>query len=328
MFELCDQDDDGCMNPSEILEMLQKVERVFVRESARIEIKSQILLHSMADKKAEQNFNYIMTTIRQQAIKKLYREQLKKQLAEEIKTTGKQITMREMKKKMQAHAPPIDTNSITNDLITYREFMAAVKDEQMFYKILPRSQNFLEVLQSVPEELEFTVSDIQLDDFLMFRYELQLLSKKHLFVDEQPLDVYQLGRNPLSKCQGQAVKDILKDLNKKGDSKNREQEKEEMEIARKCTEIYQTPGIIHVSQTSMKKPSTLASDIKNCIPSDYIYKRRKEENRRDPKLVLAAQNSLKQQPSAIKETTKKAVGITNKVASVVNDTSAPADRQK
>jgi len=37
--------------------------------------------------------------------------------------------MREMKKKMQAQAPPIDTNSITNDLITYREFMAAVKDE-------------------------------------------------------------------------------------------------------------------------------------------------------------------------------------------------------
>jgi hypothetical protein len=64
MFELCDQDDDGCMNPLEILEMLQKVERVFVRESARIEINSQILLHSMADKKAEQNFNYIMTTIR------------------------------------------------------------------------------------------------------------------------------------------------------------------------------------------------------------------------------------------------------------------------
>jgi hypothetical protein len=47
--------------------------------------------------------------------------------------------MREMKKKMQAHAPPIDLESITLDLITYREFMAAVKDEQIYYKILPRS---------------------------------------------------------------------------------------------------------------------------------------------------------------------------------------------
>ena len=64
---------------------------------------------------------------------------MKQQRDDEIKTTGKQITMREMKKKMQAHAPPIDLSSITLDLITYREFMAAVKDEQMYYKILPRS---------------------------------------------------------------------------------------------------------------------------------------------------------------------------------------------
>lgn len=124
----------------------------------------------------------------------------------------------------------------------------------------------------------------------MFRYELQLLSKKHLFVDEQPSDVFTnvLGRNPLSKCQKQPVKDILKEINKKSDSKNREQEKEEMEIARKCTEIYQTPGIIHVNATSIKKQSTLASEIKNCIPSDYIHKRKKEENRRDPKLAFVS----------------------------------------
>lgn len=70
MFEICDQDDDGCMNPEDILSMLQKVERLFVRESQRIEIKSQILLNHMADKKAEQNFNMIMSIIRQQAIQK------------------------------------------------------------------------------------------------------------------------------------------------------------------------------------------------------------------------------------------------------------------
>jgi hypothetical protein len=38
MFKLCDSDDDGCMNPVDILHMLQKVERVFVRERSRIEI--------------------------------------------------------------------------------------------------------------------------------------------------------------------------------------------------------------------------------------------------------------------------------------------------
>lgn len=40
MFELCDNDDDGCMNPLQILQMLQKVERLFTRESARIDIGS------------------------------------------------------------------------------------------------------------------------------------------------------------------------------------------------------------------------------------------------------------------------------------------------
>jgi hypothetical protein len=40
MFELCDNDDDGCMNPLQILQMLQKVERLFIRESARIDIES------------------------------------------------------------------------------------------------------------------------------------------------------------------------------------------------------------------------------------------------------------------------------------------------
>jgi hypothetical protein len=40
MFDICDNDDDGCMNPYQILQMLQKVERLFVRESARIDIGS------------------------------------------------------------------------------------------------------------------------------------------------------------------------------------------------------------------------------------------------------------------------------------------------
>jgi len=29
LFELCDDDDDGCMTPDDILSMLQRVERVF-----------------------------------------------------------------------------------------------------------------------------------------------------------------------------------------------------------------------------------------------------------------------------------------------------------
>jgi hypothetical protein len=53
MFELCDDDDDGCMRPAEILNMLQRVERIFAKECAKVDIDSTILLNMIADKKAE-----------------------------------------------------------------------------------------------------------------------------------------------------------------------------------------------------------------------------------------------------------------------------------
>lgn len=71
MFELCDDDDDGCMRPAEILLMLQKVERIFARECSRVNLQSTILINTIADKKAEQNFHFIMGMIKHQNIQKL-----------------------------------------------------------------------------------------------------------------------------------------------------------------------------------------------------------------------------------------------------------------
>ncbi len=45
LFQLCDDDDDGCMTPVQILMMLQKVERIFCRETRRIDLNTQILLN-------------------------------------------------------------------------------------------------------------------------------------------------------------------------------------------------------------------------------------------------------------------------------------------
>lgn len=52
--------------------------------------------------------------------------------------------------------------------------MPAVKapKDNLFFKILPQSLNLLDVLKSVPQEVAFSVSDVQQDDFMMFRYEL------------------------------------------------------------------------------------------------------------------------------------------------------------
>lgn len=100
------------MNPLQILQMLQKVERLFTRECARIDIKSQVLLNGIADKKAEQNFNFIMTVLRQKAIKKIYHEHIKKLRDEEMRVNGGgKVKMRELKAKIAANALPIDLSA-------------------------------------------------------------------------------------------------------------------------------------------------------------------------------------------------------------------------
>lgn len=60
---------------------------------------------------------------------------------------GKNVKIRELKAKMTANALPIDLSGADQDednLITYREFMAALKGakDQLYYKILPRILTF------------------------------------------------------------------------------------------------------------------------------------------------------------------------------------------
>ena len=63
LFELCDDDDDKCMTPEDILFMLQRVERVFAIECARVDMNSATLNNFVADNKAEHNFHFIMGMI-------------------------------------------------------------------------------------------------------------------------------------------------------------------------------------------------------------------------------------------------------------------------
>lgn len=73
------------MNPVHILQMLQRLERVFVRETARVDVQSQIMLNKIADSKAQGNFHFIMEAIKQESLKKAYRQRLKDQKEEEAK---------------------------------------------------------------------------------------------------------------------------------------------------------------------------------------------------------------------------------------------------
>ena len=170
---------------------------------------------------------------------------------------------------MNATNPMIDLSSAEqkkDNLITYREFMQALKGakDHLYYKILPRTLSFQKVLDSQPTECEYQVSDLHLDDFFMFRYELHTINKKNCFVDEKKNDVQMFGSHPLLTCDGVAVKDLLKELKKSEGYKNREQEREE--ITKKCHDIFVPPGIIKAYETTFRKPSTIHSDIKYAVP--------------------------------------------------------------
>lgn len=73
-------------------------------------------------------------------------------------------------------------NSSDNEdnLITYWEFINAIKAlKELHPKILPRTLSFRDVLNITKTETEFHVSDTNMDDFAMFRYEINSIMKLH-----------------------------------------------------------------------------------------------------------------------------------------------------
>ena len=56
-----------------------------MRETARVDVQSQIMLNKIADSKAECNFHFIMAAIKQESLKKAYKQPIKDQNEEEAK---------------------------------------------------------------------------------------------------------------------------------------------------------------------------------------------------------------------------------------------------
>jgi hypothetical protein len=137
LFELCDDDDDGCMTPEDILNMLQRVERVFALECARVDLESAILNNFVADKKAELNFHFIMGMIKHQNLKKNIK----------LKMLSEKASGKESPKNKSGEAQGSNKEQEEDNLITYREFINAIKSLKSLYKtILPRTLSFKEVL--------------------------------------------------------------------------------------------------------------------------------------------------------------------------------------
>ena len=102
------------------------------------------------------------------------------------------------------------SNSDSEDnLITYWEFINAIKAlGNLHRKILPRTLSFKDVLNCTKTEKEFELSDTNIDDFAMFRYEINSIFKLHQFKEEPSTDLF-IGKNPLSKNRmGKQIRDL------------------------------------------------------------------------------------------------------------------------
>ena len=104
-------------------------------------------------------------------------------------------------------------------MITYREFMQAVKSikdvddtnphERKFYEsLLPRTLTFVDVLSVTKREEEYKIQEDNVEEFVVFRYELSNILRKHLNDDEKVSSIFG-GRNPLSKVEGRPLKEVF-----------------------------------------------------------------------------------------------------------------------
>lgn len=116
---------------------------MFCWETTTVNLNSITLLYTNADKWAEHKFHFIMTII-------------KKASEDENKDEDDD-----------------------DELITYGEYLTALKSIPELHKsMLPWTLTLKEILEQKYEEEKFKVSDMQIDDFVMFRYEMNTIFKK------------------------------------------------------------------------------------------------------------------------------------------------------
>ena len=222
------------MTPLHILKMLQRLQRLFARETAKVDVQSQIMLNKIADQKSQNNFHLIMDAIKVQANKNqaiMHRgdkssKTLSASQAIPAASSSPDKKAATANKAAQKAAMNVDPVVITEDyLVTYREFFNALRygqeTRELYHgpkTLLPRTLAFTDVLASEPEEKQYEISDVNVDDFYMFRYELNSVFQQHLYKKDRNLEYELLGSNPLAQCQGLPVKDMLDHLRKNKDS--------------------------------------------------------------------------------------------------------------
>jgi len=86
---------------------------------------------------------------------------------------------------------------------------------------------------------------------------------------------------------------------------------------KKCQDIFNPPGIVHITETAFKKQSNIHPDVKMAVPQDSIFKRQKMEQ----KLILSAAADAKNLPPALHEQKKSTVSTIKKLGTKQTDSS-------
>lgn len=90
-----------------------------------------------------------------------------------------------------------------DELITYGEFHSAVRSvPEIFKSMIPRTLTLQEILLSKYEEETYKISEDKIDDFVMFRYELNTIFHKTQFIGDYQSKHFMYGFEPLSKLGG------------------------------------------------------------------------------------------------------------------------------
>ena len=86
---------------------------------------------------------------------------------------------------------------------------------------------------------------------------------------------------------------------------------------KKCQDIFNPPGIVHITETAFKKQSNIHPDVKMAVPQDSIFKRQKMEQ----KLILSAAADAKNLPPALNDQKKSTVSTIKKLGTKQTDSS-------
>jgi Ca2+-binding EF-hand superfamily protein len=136
IFNLTDVDEDGCLSNDEIYKMIEVIERIFAKENTDMKIASRILLEELSRDKAARRYDWVMRSV---------------------------VMLK-------------NKNKNDEGLITFEEFQNVLnKVPNLKAQFLPRYIDIKSVLRNENSEPEIKVNENHLEDFLVFRYELQAL---------------------------------------------------------------------------------------------------------------------------------------------------------